>query len=95
MSDSISDSSIKRHEKREDIEVVVCDEEDNVQLELLGYKQEFKRDFSLLGLFALCSSELSVLVGVSGTIWYVLSRISVLRVTELTFVYTRYTLGYW
>lgn len=40
-------------------------------LEQLGYKQEFKRDFSFLGLWSLCSSELAVLPGVAGTIWYV------------------------
>ena len=45
---------------------------DDAQLELLGYKQEFKRDFSFLGLWSLCSSELAVLPGVAGTIWCVI-----------------------
>jgi hypothetical protein len=49
----------------------VSDVSDDAQLELLGYKQEFKRDFSFLGLWSLCSSELAVLPGVAGTIWYV------------------------
>ena len=48
----------------------VSDASDDAQLELLGYKQEFKRDFSFLGLWSLCSSELAVLPGVAGTIWY-------------------------
>ena len=44
---------------------------DEALLARLGYKQEFKRDFSFLGLFALTSSELAVLPGVAGTIWCV------------------------
>ena len=40
-----------------------------VALEHLGYKSEFKRDFSFLGLFSLSLSELAVLPGVAGTIW--------------------------
>ena len=43
--------------------------EDDVYLEQLGYKQEFKRDFTFLGLFSLVSSELAILPGVAGTIW--------------------------
>ena len=52
-----------------DVEIVESDNADDVQLEHLGYKPEFKRDFSFLGLFSLCSSELAVLPGVAGTIW--------------------------
>jgi hypothetical protein len=42
---------------------------DESYLELLGYKNEFRRDFSFVGLFSLVSSELAVLPGVAGTIW--------------------------
>ena len=52
-----------------DVEVIECDDADDIQLEQLGYKPEFKRDFTFLGLFSLCSSELAVLPGVAGTIW--------------------------
>ena len=52
-----------------DVEVVNYDDPDDVQLEHLGYKPEFKRDFSFLGLFSLVSSELAVMPGVAGTIW--------------------------
>lgn len=62
-----------------DVEVMELDAEDNMQLELLGYKQEFKREFTLVGLMALCFSELSVLVGIGGTIWCVFTLHSFLR----------------
>lgn len=52
-----------------DVEVVEYANSDDIQLEMLGYKSEFKRDFTFLGLFSLCSSELAVLPGVAGTIW--------------------------
>ena len=42
---------------------------DEELLASLGYKQEFKRDYTFLGLFSLTSSELAVLPGVAGTIW--------------------------
>ena len=42
---------------------------DDENLEQLGYKQEFKRDFSFLGLFSLVQSELGVFSGVAATIW--------------------------
>lgn len=48
--------------------------QDDVNLEHMGYKQEFRRDFSFIGLFSLVSSELAVLPGVAGTIWCVCSR---------------------
>lgn len=54
-----------------DVEVVEYADSDDLQLELLGYKSEFKRDFTFLGLYSLVSSELAVLPGVAGTIWYV------------------------
>ena len=44
-------------------------EVDDAYLEHLGYKPEFKRDFSFLGLFCLVQSELAVFPGVAGTIW--------------------------
>ena len=53
----------------QDVEVMTFESPDDVQLELLGYKQEFKRDYTFLGLFSLTSSELAVLPGVAGTIW--------------------------
>ena len=56
-----------------DVEVVEYANSDDMQLELLGYKSEFKRDFTFLGLFFLTSSELAVLPGVAGTIWCVCS----------------------
>ena len=55
----------------EDVEVVEYANSDDIQLELLGYKSQFKRDFSFLGLYSLVSSELAVLPGVAGTIWCV------------------------
>ena len=42
---------------------------DDARLEHLGYRPEFRRDFSFLGLFSLVQSELAVLPGVAGTIW--------------------------
>ena len=59
-----------------DVEVVEYANSDDMQLELLGYKPQFKRDFSFLGLFSLCSSELAVLPGVAGTIWCVCRDVS-------------------
>jgi hypothetical protein len=53
------------------VDVVEANESDDAYLEHLGYKPEFRRDFSFLGLFSLVSSELAVLPGVAGTIWYV------------------------
>ena len=53
------------------VEVAQYANSDDAQLELLGYKPEFKRDFSFLGLYSLVSSELAVLPGVAGTIWCV------------------------
>ena len=58
-------------DSQKDVEVAQYPRGDDSQLELLGYKQEFKRDFSFVGLFALTSSELAVLPGVAGTIWCV------------------------
>jgi hypothetical protein len=58
-----------------DVDVAVVEarasQSDDAYLELLGYKNEFRRDFSFLGLFSLVSSELAVLPGVTGTIWCV------------------------
>lgn len=56
-----------------DVESMSYADSDDAVLEMLGYKQEFKRDFSFLGLWSLCSSELAVLPGVAGTIWCVYS----------------------
>ena len=70
----MSAPSLEEFSEKQDVVVAEYDESeagDDSQLELLGYKQEFKRDFSFLGLFSLCSSELAVLPGVAGTIWYV------------------------
>ena len=55
-----------------DVESISYADSDDAMLEMLGYKQEFKRDFSFIGLWSLCSSELAVLPGVAGTIWCVL-----------------------
>ena len=66
-SDGLKD--INEYSSNGDVEVAEYECGDDVQLEHLGYKQEFKRDFSCLGLFSLCSSELAVLPGVAGTIW--------------------------
>lgn len=54
-----------------DVESMSFTDSDDAMLEMLGYKPEFKRDFSFLGLWSLCSSELAVLPGVAGTIWCV------------------------
>jgi hypothetical protein len=53
---------------RPTIDVVEAHESDDAYLEHLGYKSEFKRDFTFIGLFSLVSSELAVLPGVAGTI---------------------------
>lgn len=66
---SSEDFKEKDYSNSVDVEVVEGGDPDDVQLEHLGYKPEFKRDFSFLGLFSLCSSELAVLPGVAGTIW--------------------------
>ena len=66
---------ITEYSNNGDVEVAEYECRDDVQLEQLGYKQEFKRDFSFLGVFSLCSSELAVLPGVAGTIWYVLEKL--------------------
>jgi len=44
-------------------------EADDAYLEHLGYKPEFKRDSSFIGLFSLVQSELAVFPGVARTIW--------------------------
>ena len=66
---SSDDFKEKDYSNSVDVEIVEPDNADDVELEHLGYKPEFKRDFSFLGLFSLCSSELAVLPGVAGTIW--------------------------
>ncbi|KIP06824.1 hypothetical protein PHLGIDRAFT_19368 [Phlebiopsis gigantea 11061_1 CR5-6] len=48
---------------------------------MLGYKQEFKRDFSFIGLWSLVSSELAVLPGVAGTIWYTMGYCGLVGMT--------------
>jgi len=52
----------------ESAQVTVADADD-AYLEHMGYKQEFKRDFTFLGLFSLVQSELGVFSGVAATIW--------------------------
>ena len=42
---------------------------DNANLEHLGYKPEFKRNFGFLGLFSLAQSGIAVLPAVAGTMW--------------------------
>ncbi|KAF7795625.1 hypothetical protein EIP86_006790 [Pleurotus ostreatoroseus] len=64
-----------------DVEVVEYADSDDLQLELLGYKSEFKRDFTFLGLFSLVSSELAVLPGVAGTIWYMMGYCGLVGMT--------------
>ena len=56
--------------------VDVLDATDDGFLEQMGYKQEFRRDFTFLGLFSLVSSELAILPGVAGTIWCALLPLS-------------------
>lgn len=71
----MSAPSLEEFAEKQDVEIVEYEGGeggeggDDAQLQLLGYKSEFKRDFSFLGLFSLCSSELAVLPGVAGTIW--------------------------
>ena len=65
---SVQDEKIDASPKL-DVESIDYAGSDDAQLELLGYKQEFKRDFSFIGLWSLVSSELAVLPGVAGTIW--------------------------
>jgi hypothetical protein len=60
------------HAKRDaELAQVAVVDADDAYLEHLGYKPEFKRDFTFLGLFSLVQSELAVLPGVAGTIWCV------------------------
>ncbi|KAH7103349.1 amino acid transporter [Auriculariales sp. MPI-PUGE-AT-0066] len=54
---------------------------DDALLHHLGYKSEFKRDFTFLGLFSLTSSELAVLPGVAGTIWYTMGYFGLVGMT--------------
>lgn len=68
---SVSDE--KMATARIDVAEAENNKSDESYLELLGYKNEFRRDFSFLGLFSLVSSELAVLPGVAGTIWWVWS----------------------
>ncbi|EIN03859.1 amino acid transporter [Punctularia strigosozonata HHB-11173 SS5] len=55
--------------------------DDDAYLEQMGYKQEFRRDFTFLGLFSLVSSELAVLPGVAGTIWYTMGYMGLIGMT--------------
>ena len=71
MSNAPSVDAFEEKESVKDVEVAEYVRDDDSELGMLGYKQEFKRDFSFLGLFALTSSELAVLPGVAGTIWCV------------------------
>ncbi|KAI0701071.1 amino acid transporter [Cytidiella melzeri] len=73
-------------DSQKDVEVAVYATGDDSQLELLGYKQEFKRDFTFLGLFSLTSSELAVLPGVAGTIWYTMGYCGLVGMTWGWFV---------
>jgi len=57
------------HAKRDAECAQVFVDTDDVYLGQLSYKQEFKRDFSFLGLFSLVQSELGVFSGVAATIW--------------------------
>ncbi|KAH8101637.1 amino acid transporter [Cristinia sonorae] len=54
---------------------------DDAYLLQMGYKSEFKRDFTFLGLFSLVQSELAVLPGVAGTIWYTLGYLGLIGMT--------------
>lgn len=63
------------------VDVVEAQESDDAFLEQLGYKPEFRRDFTFLGLFSLVSSELAVLPGVAGTIWYTLGYFGLVGMT--------------
>jgi hypothetical protein len=65
---------------------------DDEQLEHLGYKPEFKRDYSFLGLFSLSMSELAVFPGVAGTIWWAHSCMQAIVYAHL--MVDRYSMGY-
>ena len=58
--------SAKRDAERARATVVAADD---AHLEHMGYKPEFRRDFTFLGLFSLVQTELAVLPGVANTIW--------------------------
>lgn len=73
------------------VDVVDATDDDGF-LEQLGYKQEFKRDFTFLGLFSLVSSELAILPGVAGTIWCTFDSRTISLGSILNFY--RYTMGY-
>lgn len=77
---------------RIDAELIDYAGSDDAQLEMLGYKQEFKRDFSFIGLWSLVSSELAVLPGVAGTIWCAPTQF---YFPSLWLIARRYTMGYW
>ncbi|KZV97072.1 amino acid transporter [Exidia glandulosa HHB12029] len=83
ISDEHGDKKMSLDEKRAaaSVDVVEANENDDDYLEQLGYKPEFKRDFTFLGLFSLVSSELAVLPGVAGTIWYTLGYFGLVGMT--------------
>jgi len=54
---------------------------DDLYLEHLGYKSEFRRDYSFVGLFSLVLSELAVLPGVAGTIWNTMGYLGLVGMT--------------
>ena len=88
-------SSSDSQEKLDDVKfapptVDVLDASDDGFLEQMGYKQEFRRDFTFLGLFSLVSSELAILPGVAGTIWCALSFMPSLLVAFSNFQGTRW-----
>jgi hypothetical protein len=66
-------ASVDEKDGRAGVDVVEAHQSDDSYLEMLGYKPEFRRDFTFIGLFSLVSSELAVLPGVAGTIWCVRS----------------------
>lgn len=70
---SLSSSSAEKQGVKDEVLIAQINivEADDAYLEQLGYKSEFKRDFTFLGLFSLVQSELAVLPGVAGTIWSV------------------------
>ncbi|EJD41031.1 amino acid transporter [Auricularia subglabra TFB-10046 SS5] len=75
----------KSLDEKNNATVAVVDSEsmlsEDAYLEQLGYKSEFKRDFTFIGLFSLVSSELAVLPGVAGTIWYTLGYFGLVGMT--------------
>ncbi|KAM5537391.1 hypothetical protein V8D89_008910 [Ganoderma adspersum] len=84
LQDKLDDAKFSRSPTVDIVDATSID--DDGFLEQMGYKQEFRRDFTFLGLFSLVSSELAILPGVAGTIWYTMGYMGLVGMTWGWFV---------